>query len=70
MDLTPLMKPRSIAVVGASPRMNRATRVITNLQRFGYTGRVFPINPRYTEIHGCPRPEPTVMILPAPRRRR
>jgi acyl-CoA synthetase (NDP forming) len=52
MDLTPLMKPRSIAVVGASPRMNRATRVITNLQRFGYAGRVFPINPRYSEIHG------------------
>src|SRR5262245_37679095 len=52
MDLTPLMKPRSIAVVGASPRMNRATRVIDNLRRFGYAGRVFPINPRYGEIHG------------------
>ena len=35
--------------------MNRAARVITNLQRFGYTGRVSPINPRYTEIHGLPR---------------
>ena len=54
MDLTPLMKPRSIAVVGASPRMNRASRVITNLQRFGYAGRVFPINPRYPEVHGLP----------------
>jgi acetate---CoA ligase (ADP-forming) len=75
MDLTPLMKPRSIAVVGASPRMNRATRVITNLQRFGYAGRVFPINPRYTEVHGLPcypdlasTPEPAdtvVVAIPA-----
>jgi acetyltransferase len=75
MDLTPLMKPRSIAVVGASPRMNRATRVITNLQRFGYAGRVFPINPRYPEIHGLtcypdlasiPEPADTVVVaIPA-----
>jgi acetyltransferase len=75
MNLTPLMKPESIAVVGASPRMNRATRVITNLQRFGYAGRVFPINPRYTEIHGLPcypdlasTPEPAdtvVVAIPA-----
>jgi acetate---CoA ligase (ADP-forming) len=54
MDLTPLMKPRSIAVVGASPRMNRASRVIGNLRRFGYAGRVFPINPRHAEIDGLP----------------
>jgi acetyltransferase len=75
MDLTPLMKPGRIAVVGASPRMNRATRVITNLQRFGYAGRVFPINPRYTEIHGLPcypdlaatpeTPDTVVVAIPA-----
>ena len=53
MDLTPLMKPTSVAVVGASQRMGRATRVIANLQRFGYGGRVFPINPKY---HRGPRP--------------
>jgi len=40
------MKPASIAVVGASQRMTRATRVVANLQRFGYGGRIFPINPR------------------------
>jgi acetate---CoA ligase (ADP-forming) len=75
MDLTPLMKPARVAVVGASPRMNRATRVITNLQRFGYAGRVFPINPRYTEIHGLPcypdlaatpeTPDTVVVAIPA-----
>jgi acetyltransferase len=54
MDLTPLMKPRSIAVIGASQRMNRATRVIGNLQHFGYRGRIFPINPKYAEVLGLP----------------
>jgi acyl-CoA synthetase (NDP forming) len=54
MDLTPLMKPTSVAVVGASQRMGRATRVVANLQRFGYGGRVFPINPKYPDIFGLP----------------
>src|SRR5262245_63282317 len=48
------MKPASIAIVGASQRMTRATRVVANLQRFGYTGRIFPINPRYAEVLGLP----------------
>ena len=54
MNLTPLMKPKSIAIVGASQRRNRATRVLENLQRFGYAGRVFPINAKYTEVNGLP----------------
>jgi len=54
MNLAPLMKPASIAVVGASQRMTRATRVVANLQRFGYAGRIFPINPRYSDVLGLP----------------
>ena len=54
MDLSPLMKPARIAVVGASQRMTRATRVVANLQRFGYAGRIFPINPRYSDVLGLP----------------
>src|SRR5437899_11585850 len=75
MDLTPLMKPTSIAVVGASQRMTRATRVVANLQRFGYAGRIFPINPKYTDVLGLPcyadlasTPEPAdtvVVAIPA-----
>src|SRR3989441_1336305 len=70
MDLTPLMKPKSIGVVGASQRVGRATRVIVNLQRFGYAGRIYPINPKYTEILGLPcypdlasTPEPPETIV-------
>jgi acyl-CoA synthetase (NDP forming) len=75
IDLAPLMKPASIAVVGASQRMSRATRVVANLQRFGYAGRIFPINPKYTEVLGLPcypdlasTPEPAdsvVVAIPA-----
>jgi acetyltransferase len=54
VNLNPLMKPNSIAIVGASQRRNRATRVLENLQRFGYAGRVFPINAKYTEVNGLP----------------
>lgn len=64
-DLAPLMKPTSIAVVGASQRMTRATRVIANLQRFGYRGRIFPINPRYDDILGLPC-FPDLASTPAP----
>jgi acetyltransferase len=54
MDLSPLMKPQSIAVIGASQRMSRGTRVVANLKQFGYAGRVYPINPKYTDILGFP----------------
>src|SRR5262245_32853546 len=65
MDLTPLMRPRSVAVVGASLRMGRGTRVIANLQQFGYAGRVFPVNPKYPEILGLPC-YPDLAALPEP----
>ena len=75
MNLAPLMKPASIAVVGASQRMTRATRVVANLKTFGYSGRIFPINPKYTEVLGLPcypdlgsTPEPAdtvVVAIPA-----
>jgi acyl-CoA synthetase (NDP forming) len=75
VDLTPLMKPKSIGVIGASKRMGRATRVISNLQRFGYAGRIFPINPKYPEILGLPcypdltatpeTPDTVVVAIPA-----
>jgi acyl-CoA synthetase (NDP forming) len=75
MNLGPLMKPASIAVVGASQRMTRATRVVANLLRFGYAGRIFPINPKYTDVLGLrcypdlgstPEPADTVVVaIPA-----
>jgi len=59
-DLTPLMNPRSVAVVGASQRTDtlpnrepRGNRVIRNLKNFGYPGRIIAINPKYREVMDC-----------------
>ena len=53
--LTPLMQPRSIAVLGASPRANTlGNNAVDNLQRFGFTGRIFPVHPNAPEVAGVP----------------
>jgi acetate---CoA ligase (ADP-forming) len=50
-QLDPLLNPRSIAVVGASPRAGSfGQRTLQNLAT--YTGRIFPVNEKYGEIGG------------------
>jgi acyl-CoA synthetase (NDP forming) len=50
-----LLRPRGIAVVGASPRPAAlSARFIGSLQRHGYPGRVVPINPSHPEVMGLP----------------
>ncbi len=53
-DLTPLLRARSVAVVGASQGDRFGGKLCRNLQRFGYGGAIFPVNPRYTELYGRP----------------
>ncbi len=54
-SLTPLMQPRSIAVLGASPRENTlGNNAVANLKRFGYGGRIFPVHPSAPEVAGLP----------------
>ncbi|KUP98137.1 acetate--CoA ligase family protein [Thermobifida cellulosilytica] len=62
-NLRPLLRPRSIAVVGASQRRNRGTRIIENLQRFGFKGEIHVVNPKYDEVLGFPC-VPSVNDLP------
>jgi acyl-CoA synthetase (NDP forming) len=45
MPLDALFKPRSIAVVGASDKPTPGRRVIASLDRIGFAGKVYPINP-------------------------
>jgi len=53
LDLTPLLDPRSVAIIGATPDARRpGGRPLDYLKRFGYAGRIYPVNPRYTEIAG------------------
>lgn len=53
-DVSPILRPRGIAVVGASQRFNRGTRVVENLQRFGYSGTIVVVNPKYSDVAGVP----------------
>ncbi|NWF55811.1 MAG: CoA-binding protein [Syntrophaceae bacterium] len=53
-DLTPLLNPKCIAVVGASERFGAGSLVIENLQTLGFSGKIIPINPRYKELYGYP----------------
>ncbi|MFQ5590427.1 MAG: acetate--CoA ligase family protein [Phycisphaerae bacterium] len=53
MELDVLFSPHAVAVVGASNReLTIGHRIIENLLDFGYTGRIYPINPKCGGICG------------------
>lgn len=65
-DFAHLLRPRGIAVVGASADAARiGGQPIRALIEFGYAGRVYPVNPRYQEIRGLPcYPDPASVPQP------
>jgi acetyltransferase len=51
INLRALLSPGSVAVIGASPRESAAAhRILRNLKRFGFSGELYPINPRYKKV--------------------
>ena len=53
--LSALLAPRSIALIGASPDAGKLPgRPLAYLRRYGFTGQVYAVNPKYTEIDGVP----------------
>ena len=55
MDLTRLLRPRSVAVVGASERDDSyAGETLLNLRAAGFAGPVWGVNPNRAEAHGFP----------------
>ena len=51
--LDPLLRPRSVAVVGASLRTDSMGKwLLTNLKRGGFPGNVYPVNLGYDELDG------------------
>lgn len=54
MDLTPMLRPRSIAVVGASPRTFAGQIALRNCRSRGFAGPVVPVHPRHGEVDGTP----------------
>ncbi len=65
-SLDPILTPRSIAVIGASSRADSLSgRLLGNLRAAGYTGAVYPINPKAASVgsHAC---YPNLRALPGP----
>lgn len=59
-----LLRPRSVAVVGASADPAKTSgRPVAYLQKHGFDGRIYPINPKASEIAGL-RCYPDVRSLP------
>ncbi|HEY2254230.1 MAG TPA: CoA-binding protein, partial [Variovorax sp.] len=50
-----LLQPRSVAVIGASADPAKtAGRPVAYLRKHGFTGAIYPVNPRVQEIDGLP----------------
>ncbi len=65
LDLNPLLNPRSIAVIGASAQGGRATGAVRNLQELGFTGAIYPVNPKYESVLGL-QCYPSLAAIPGP----
>src|SRR5205823_2166243 len=62
--LGPLLAPRSIAVVGASEASDSwAPEIERSLRHVGYTGALYPVNPKYDTVWGVPC-VPSIVDLP------
>ncbi|HEX9921308.1 MAG TPA: acetate--CoA ligase family protein [Anaerolineae bacterium] len=73
-DLTPLLKARSVAIVGISQPDRFGGLLFTNLRNFGYHGQIYGVNPRYESLFDQPcypslrqlpeRPDCAILALP------
>jgi len=52
--LKPLFAPNSVAVFGASDRIDSVGQIVLqNMLQSGYHGALYPINPSHSEVQGC-----------------
>ena len=68
-----LLRPRSVAIVGASADEGKLTgRPLLYLEKYGFTGAIYPVNPRYetigkhrcySEIAALPEPPDVAIVL-------
>lgn len=65
-DLTPLIAPQSVAVIGASTNPQKSGGVLfKNLVDGGFQGRLYPVNPRADLVQGY-RAYPSLRDVPEP----
>lgn len=50
MQLDKLVKPGSIAIVGASDRPSLGRIIVESLGRIGFSGAIYPVNPKYPTV--------------------
>ena len=76
-SLEALLRPASVAVIGASNDPTRiGGRPVRYLRAAGYAGRVYPVNPRHAQVQGLPAfgsiaevpeaPDLAIVAVPAP----
>ncbi len=52
-NLDPILAPKSIALIGASPKEGSVGRIVLrNVASNGFQGAVYPVNPNHDEING------------------
>jgi len=65
-DLSELLRPNTVAVIGASEQPGNLGGIAVSLmQKFGFRGQIWPVNPKRTSVHDLPC-FPSVAALPAP----
>ena len=61
-----VFKPQSIAIIGASTRTGTVgSDLLHNLIKDGYTGKIYPVNPKAADIQGV-KCYPTLTDIPGP----
>lgn len=64
--LDAILRPKSIAVVGASRQPDTiGYQILDNLVRWGFKGPVYPVNPGAAHVHSIPA-YPSVSAIPGP----
>ena len=55
MQLDPLVKPRSVAIIGATDRAGPGRSVVESLGAISFSGAIYPVNPKYQTVlnHVC-----------------
>jgi acetyl-CoA synthetase (ADP-forming)/acetyltransferase len=54
-NMDSLFEPGSVAIFGASLRPDRmGTQVMNNMAQSGFAGAIWPVNPKYEQLHGIP----------------
>ncbi|QQO35604.1 acetate--CoA ligase family protein [Bradyrhizobium diazoefficiens] len=60
-----LFRAESVAIVGASPKGGYVTSILKNLKKWGFSGKLATVNPRYEQIEGTPC-FPSLTAVPFP----